>query len=159
MTLDGRVRAVIDAVRPAIDCGRFADKRVVGDDMVVEADCFTDGHDVVRVMLRWRAEGDDRFSETEMAPLGNDLWRGAFTLRTLGRYVYTVAAWLDHFESWRHELERRVDADDIRIAARVGATLIAAGPGARAAATARPSRPGLRALLAEAADESATSRN
>ena len=123
---DGRVRAVIDAVRPSIDCGRFAAKRVVGDDMVVEADCFTDGHDVVRVMLRWRAESDDRFSETEMAPLGNDLWRGAFTLRALGRYVYTVAAWVDHFESWRHELERRVDADDIRIAARIGAELIAA---------------------------------
>jgi hypothetical protein len=83
-------------------------------------------------MLRWRAEGDDRFSETEMAPLGNDLWRGAFALRTLGRYAYTVAAWVDHFESWRHELERRVDADDIRIAARVGAALIEGSGRARA---------------------------
>ncbi len=120
----GRVRAVVDAIRPSIDGGRFAAKRVVGDEMVVEADCFTDGHDVPRVMLRWRADGDERFTETEMTPLGNDVWRGAFPLRSLGRYTYTVAAWVDHFESWRHELERRVDADDIRIAARVGAGLI-----------------------------------
>ncbi|MEO8835209.1 MAG: alpha-1,4-glucan--maltose-1-phosphate maltosyltransferase [Caldimonas sp.] len=121
---DGRVRAVVDAVRPSIDGGRFAAKRVVGDEMVVEADCFTDGHDVLRVMLRWRADGDERFAETEMAPLGNDVWRGAFPLRGMGRYTYTVAAWVDHFESWRHELERRVDADDIRLAAQVGAALI-----------------------------------
>ena len=54
---DGRMRAVIDAVRPCVDGGRFAAKRVVGDDMMVEADCFTDGHDVVRAMLMWRPAG------------------------------------------------------------------------------------------------------
>ncbi|MEO8310079.1 MAG: alpha-1,4-glucan--maltose-1-phosphate maltosyltransferase [Caldimonas sp.] len=120
----GRVRAVVEAVRPSIDGGRFAAKRVIGEEMLVEADCFADGHDMLRVMLRWRADGDEHFSEAEMTPLGNDLWRGAFPLRELGRYTYTVAAWVDHFESWRHELERRVDADDIRIAARIGAGLI-----------------------------------
>jgi starch synthase (maltosyl-transferring) len=121
---DGRVRAVIDAVRPLVDGGRFAAKRVVGDEMVVEADCFTDGHDVVRVVLCWRNAGDTRFVEVEMAPLGNDVWRAAFPLATIGRYVYTVIAWVDHFESWRVELQRRVDADDIRVAAQVGAMLI-----------------------------------
>jgi starch synthase (maltosyl-transferring) len=35
-----------------------------------------------------------------------------------------VCAWVDAFESWRHELARRVDADDIRLAARSGALLI-----------------------------------
>jgi starch synthase (maltosyl-transferring) len=121
---DGRVRAVVDAVRPSVDGGRFAAKRVVGDEMVVEADCFTDGHDVVRAMLRWRADADSTFREVEMEPLPNDVWRASFPLRALGRYWYTVACWVDHFESWRHELERRVEADDIRIAARVGAGLI-----------------------------------
>ncbi|MEO8080384.1 MAG: alpha-1,4-glucan--maltose-1-phosphate maltosyltransferase [Caldimonas sp.] len=121
---DGRVRAVIDAVRPVVDGGRFAVKRVVGDALVVEADCFTDGHDTVRVMLRWRADGAAAFDEVEMAPLGNDVWEAAFTLTEVGRYGYTVVAWVDHFASWRHELERRVDADDIRIAAQVGAGLV-----------------------------------
>src|SRR5436309_7108785 len=107
---DGRVRAVIDAVRPSVDGGRFAVKRGVGDEMVVEADCFTDGHDVVRVVLGWRGVADTRFIEVEMAPQGNDVWRASFPLATIGRYVYTVTAWVDHFESWRVELQRRVDA-------------------------------------------------
>ena len=121
---EGRMRAVIDAVRPCVDGGRFAAKRVVGDDMMVEADCFTDGHDVVRAMLMWRLAGEAAFHEVEMEPLPNDVYRGSFPVRTLGRYEYTVAAWVDHFESWRHELERRVDAQDILVAARVGAALI-----------------------------------
>jgi starch synthase (maltosyl-transferring) len=121
---DGRVRAVIDAVRPSVDGGRFAIKRVVGEPVEVEAACFTDGHDVLRVVLRWRAEGQTRSNEVEMAPLGNDVWRASFVVPALGRYRYTVCAWVDHFRSWHHELERRVDADDIRLAARAGAELL-----------------------------------
>jgi starch synthase (maltosyl-transferring) len=121
---DGRVRAVIDAVRPSVDGGRFAIKRVVGEPVEVEAACFADGHDVLRVMLRWRAETEARWSEVEMAPLGNDVWRAGFVVPALGRYRYTVCAWVDHFRSWHHELERRIDADDIRLAARAGAELL-----------------------------------
>ena len=34
---DGRARAVIDAVRPAVDMGRFAVKRIAGEAVEVEA--------------------------------------------------------------------------------------------------------------------------
>ncbi len=40
------------------------------------------------------------------------------------RYRCTVIAWIDHFESWRRELERRTDPGDIRIALQMGAVLI-----------------------------------
>ena len=40
-------RAVIEGVAARVDGGRFAVKRIVGDEVVVEADCFADGHDVV----------------------------------------------------------------------------------------------------------------
>ncbi|HWP17922.1 MAG TPA: alpha-1,4-glucan--maltose-1-phosphate maltosyltransferase [Burkholderiaceae bacterium] len=120
----GRVRAVIDAVLPCVDGGRFAIKRVAGEPFHVEAHCFTDGHDVLRVMLQWRAEAEEQFHEVEMRLRYNDEWLGSFTPPTPGRYVYTVTAWVDHFESWRHELERRVDEDDVRIAALVGAQLL-----------------------------------
>ncbi|MDH4190824.1 MAG: alpha-1,4-glucan--maltose-1-phosphate maltosyltransferase, partial [Betaproteobacteria bacterium] len=121
---DGRVRAVIDAVRPSVDGGRFAVKRVTGETLVVEADCFADGHDSLRVMLRWRAEDESAWREAEMKPLGNDRWCASFVVGAPGRYFYTVTAWVDRFLTWRNEFARRRDAEDVRVAAQVGAQLI-----------------------------------
>jgi starch synthase (maltosyl-transferring) len=122
---DGRPRAVIDRVIPEIDGGRFAVKRTVGDLMVVEADVFADGHDTITCMLGFRHESDSDWTEVAMNAAPNDRWRGEFTVEKLGRYRYTVTAWVDHFLSWRNELKRRVDAADIASAALVGAKLIA----------------------------------
>ncbi|MBL0420987.1 alpha-1,4-glucan--maltose-1-phosphate maltosyltransferase [Ramlibacter sp. AW1] len=125
---DGRVRAVVDAVLPVVDGGRFAVKRVAGEPVEVTGHCFTDGHDVIRAVLRWRAEAepDSAAREIEMKPQGNDVWCASFVPPTMGRYRYTVIAWVDAFESWHHEMERRVEPEDIRIACRVGAQEIAA---------------------------------
>lgn len=123
---DGRIRAVIDAVLPNVDGGRFAVKRVAGESMTVTAHCFTDGHDILRVMLRWRKEEQAEAHEVPMKPLGNDVWSAGFTLPAVGRYRYSVTAWVDPFESWRHEMMRRIDVDDIRIASQAGAIEIAA---------------------------------
>jgi starch synthase (maltosyl-transferring) len=121
---EGRVRAVIDAVLPAVDGGRFPIKRIAGEAVGIEAHCFTDGHDRLRVVLRWRAAGANDEYEVDMRPQPNDVWLAEFTPPRAGRYRYTVAAWVDHFESWRHELERREIEADIRVAMLVGAALI-----------------------------------
>ncbi len=121
---DGRARAVIEAITPAVDGGRFAVKRLVGDRVDVEADCFADGHDMLACMLRHRRDDETQWQETPMVVLNNDRWSAAFTVPAPGRYRYTITAWVDSFLSWRHDFERRVDADDLRIAARVGADLI-----------------------------------
>ena len=123
---DGRSRAVIDAVRPVVDGGRFAVKHVAGESLRVTAHVFTDGHDAPRVMLQWWQDGDAGRHELAMKLRYNDEWLADFVPPTLGRYHYTVVAWVDAFESWRHELVRRVDSEDIRLAARVGALEIAA---------------------------------
>lgn len=119
----GQARAVVDAVLPVVDGGRFAVKRVVGEPLAVEAHVITDGHDQLRVMLQWQAEGG-ALHETEMQHLVNDVWQASFTPQAIGRGFYRVEAWVDHFHSWRHELLRRVDDEDIRIAALVGAELL-----------------------------------
>jgi starch synthase (maltosyl-transferring) len=121
---DGRVRVVIENCSPAVDGGRFAAKRVVGDRVDVEADCFADGHDAVAARVLWRREEETAWREAPMRFLGNDRWRGSFVVDALGRYRYTVTAWVDHFLSWHHDLTRRVDPEDIRIAALVGAELV-----------------------------------
>ena len=53
-------------------------------------------------------------------------------LTAVGRYRYAVTAWVDPFLSWRHDFARRVEVEDLRIAAAAGADLVAAA-GARAA--------------------------
>lgn len=121
---DGRVRAVIEGVRPEVDCGRFPIKRVVGERVVVEADAFADGHDVLACVLRYRHEAENEWHERAMKPLGNDRWRGSFPVERLGRYRYTVTAWVDPFLSWRHDFARRSEPEDLLVAARVGARLI-----------------------------------
>jgi starch synthase (maltosyl-transferring) len=120
---EGRSRAVIDALLPVVDGGRFPAKRIAGEPVRIEAHCITDGQDRLRAVLRWQAVDGAEVHELDMAPLPNDVWWCEFTPPVPGRYRYTVVAWVDHFESWRHELERRRELEDIRIALRVGAEL------------------------------------
>ena len=122
---DGRLRAVIDRVLPEVDGGRFPAKCIVGDSMIVEADVFGDGHDTLACMLGYRHENEADWREVTMTLTVNDRWRGAFPAERLGRYRYTVTAWIDHFLSWRHDFKRRVDPPDIASAALVGSKLIA----------------------------------
>jgi len=121
---DGRVRAVIDAVLPVVDGGRFPIKRIAGQAVRIEAHCFADGHDKIRAVLRWQSVDDPKTYEVDMTAQGNDVWTAEFTPPVPGRYRYTVTAWVDHFESWRSELERRDDEGDIRTALKVGAALV-----------------------------------
>jgi starch synthase (maltosyl-transferring) len=96
---EGRNRVVIEYVQPEIDDGCFPIKRVVGEDVVVEADILADGHDAIACVLRFRKEGDAEWLETLMQPLVNDRWRGIFRVTELGRYLYGIEAWVDKFET------------------------------------------------------------
>ena len=103
-------RVIIAEVEPCIDCGRWPAKCRLGDALVVEATIFADGHDVLRAAVRRRAPGKKRWIEMPMEPLGNDRWRGSFTPDRLGRWQYSIVAWIDRHASWLHELERKVQA-------------------------------------------------
>ena len=89
--------AVIENLQPLVDGGRYMVKRVVGDDLAVEADVFKDGHDVVAAALKWRKLGETLWHETPMAHVDNDRWRGVCTLYENAIYEYTVEAWTDTF--------------------------------------------------------------
>ena len=132
--VDGTRRAVIENVRPQVDAGRFPIKRIVGETVTVEADVFADGHDAVRCVLRHRHEQQTAWRETEMQALANDTFRAEFAVDELGRYRYTVLAWVDRFLSWRQEFARRADSADIVAAAIIGAALVEEAA-ARAAAS------------------------
>src|SRR5262249_47483192 len=81
---DGRRRVVIEGIVPLVDGGRWGIKRIQGDQVVVEADIFADGHEEVRAMLLLRHEPDERWTQSPLESLGNDRWRGEFTVGELG---------------------------------------------------------------------------
>ncbi|HLH02470.1 MAG TPA: alpha-1,4-glucan--maltose-1-phosphate maltosyltransferase [Bryobacteraceae bacterium] len=125
MTENGRQRVIIEGVTPEIDCGRFAAKRTVGDRVQVEADIFTDGHDAISAVLCYRREKDSNWSETPMRALVNDRWTGEFSAAELGRYRYTLRAWVDHWETWLRDLRKRIQAEsDTPLDYQIGAELI-----------------------------------
>jgi starch synthase (maltosyl-transferring) len=122
----GRNRAIIEAVTPEVDCGRYPIKRTVGEPVLVEADVFTDGHDAVSADLLFRRQGERAWQTAAMQPLVNDRWQASFTVVELGRYEYTVRAWVDHFLTWQRELAKRIEAgQDLAIPLLVGANYLA----------------------------------
>src|SRR5215212_650065 len=105
-----RKRAVIEGVKPEIDAGRFPIKRTTGEKVIVEADVFTDGHEAVSAALLYRKEESVDWNEVAMTPLVNDRWQAEFATVELGRYRYTIQAWLDPFKLWARNLAKRVEA-------------------------------------------------
>lgn len=138
----GRSRVVIERVTPQIDGGAFPIKRVAGEQVQVEADIFTDSHDALSAVLRYRSEGAPEWSEAPLAELVNDRWRGTFTVTQLGRASYCVQAWVDHFKSWARDMAKRIAANsvaplDLEIGARMIAAAQARASGPDAAALGR----------------------
>jgi starch synthase (maltosyl-transferring) len=120
-----QVRVVIEGVKPEIDYGRFPIKRIIGDTVVVEADIFADGHDVLSAVLLYRRESDSHWNEVPMDLLVNDRWRGSFVVDKMGRYKYTLTAWVDQFQSWRQGLAKKVETgQDVSVELLVGAEII-----------------------------------
>ena len=122
---------VIEDMQPLIDCGRYPIKRVMGEDLIVEADIFKDGHDVVAAVLKWRVVGKRAWRETPMTFVDNDRWRGVCTLYDQAIHEYTVEAWTDTFRSWQQELAKKFEAgiSDLRSEALEGAAIVKAAAG------------------------------
>jgi len=123
---EGRRRVQIDRIRPDVDGGRFPIKRVVGEQVNVLVDAFTDGHDRMTGVVRYRHDEDTDWQETPLLPDSNDRWRASFRVTRTGRYRYTVDAWIDEFATWCHDLSRRPPDDpDLPLAFAIGAESLA----------------------------------
>ena len=122
----GRRRVAIEAITPQVDCGRWPIKRVQGDRITVEADLFADGHEEIRGALLYRHENSPDWSQAQMELFFNDRWRATFVVREIGRYFYTVRGWVDRFQTWRHDLAKRVAAGmGIEVDLEIGAGIVA----------------------------------
>lgn len=103
---------IIEAVQPEINGGRYPIKREVGDRLDVTADIFKEGHDVLTAVLRYRRIKETSWHEATMAHVDNDRWAGYFDLEENTRYLYTIGAFTNTFESWRQEVVKKSQAGE-----------------------------------------------
>lgn len=111
-------RIVIENVTPAITPPRFPAKAEIDTPVMVEADIFMDGHDLLAARLCWRAMDSACWKHDRMEMAGHGHWRGFMYPDRIGPWEYTIMAWVDSYGSLVHALEKkqaagRVGAQDV----------------------------------------------
>jgi starch synthase (maltosyl-transferring) len=101
---------VIERISPELDGGRHPVKRVVGDQLLVTADIYADGHDLLDAAVLVRADDEPEWREAPMRPIDNDRWSGHVELLRNRWHRYAIEAWRDTWGSWLHGLQRKVEA-------------------------------------------------
>jgi starch synthase (maltosyl-transferring) len=104
-------RVIVEGVTPQVDEGRYPAKVTTGEDVVVEADVFADGHDVLAAVVLWRPRGTAKWREARMTALGNDRWRASFPAAIeFATYEFTVEGWVDRHATWKYGLDKKIAA-------------------------------------------------
>ncbi len=106
--LDGRKRVVIEEVRPRVNNGEFPVKRALGEPVTVQADIFSDGHEVIRAVVRYRV--GEQSKELEMTHRGNDLWEASFRVESARPHWFEIEAWIDTFATWHKDIGKKIRA-------------------------------------------------
>ncbi len=107
----GPERVAIADVRPSVNGGRYAVKRIAGDLLRVTADIIKEGQDQLRAEVEL-LRGDKVVAKYPMTySFDDDEWSAEVQLAVEpGAYSYRVAAWTDTYGSWVEELTRKVEA-------------------------------------------------
>jgi starch synthase (maltosyl-transferring) len=102
-------RVIIENVLPQLDNGAFFIKRIVGQSVTVSADVLSDGHDVMRAVVKFKHEKDKKWSENTMYSWDSDFFSGSFTVEKQGYYQYFVEAWIDYALNWQYGIGRKIN--------------------------------------------------
>ncbi|HMR58620.1 MAG TPA: DUF3416 domain-containing protein, partial [Cyclobacteriaceae bacterium] len=87
-------------VQPQVDGGLYPAKRTEGERVDVTSAIFGDGHDHIRGEVLYKKQNDTQWTSVELTPTYNDEWQASFYVPEKGYYVFTIQAWIDHFETW-----------------------------------------------------------
>jgi len=102
-------RVVVADVRPSTPDRVSAAKATEGRAVVVSADVFADGHDVVAGRVRWRPRGGE-WAVVPMTALGNDRYAATIAPVRMGAHEFVIDGWVDPHATWRHRVEAKLAA-------------------------------------------------
>jgi starch synthase (maltosyl-transferring) len=108
--MTGRI-PILD-VSPAIGCGRYPTRAVVGERIPIAATVFREGHDAVSANVAWRAPDGARRPFVRMTPgePWTDRWFAEVVPDEPGRWTFTIEAWGDPYATWKHTVEVKIEA-------------------------------------------------
>lgn len=122
---NGQSRVIIENVQPQVEGGLYPAKRTVGEWVTVTADIFGDGHDHIRGQVLYRKKTDKKWTIIELTASYNDQWHASFKVNEKGTYVFTVRAWIDHFETWYDGFKKKANAKvDVHVELMEGALML-----------------------------------
>ncbi len=105
-------RIAIDDVTPAVSCGRYPSKAVVGEHIPICATVWREGHDAVGATVVWRGPGNGSGSQARMqpGPPGLDQFTATVVADQVGWWNFRVDGWADPWETWRHAIKVKIGA-------------------------------------------------
>jgi starch synthase (maltosyl-transferring) len=132
-TADGKTslafpsHVVIEQVQPQVDGGAFPTKKVVGEPVTVTASIHCDGHNHISAQILFKKQNATQWSIERMniTEPGLDQWAGQFIIEELEPYEFTIEAWIDNFDNWKHDTQKKLTAgQDIALDLSEGAGLL-----------------------------------
>lgn len=103
-------RVVIDRLRPEVDGGRYPAKRFIDQPIEISAIILVDGHDHLKGRLLYRHETEGAYRSVNLSARVNDEWVARFQPDKLGRYLVSVEAAIDRFDTWKSDILKKLTA-------------------------------------------------
>lgn len=103
-------RIAIEDITPKVESGQFPVRRIVGENLVIEADIIADGHDKLAAEIIFRPVTETTWQTQPMQLRSNDRWYAEISLPRVGRYVYAIRTWKDFYATFIDEITKKHNA-------------------------------------------------
>ncbi len=105
-------RIPVQSVRPLVDEGTRPAKSVAGEEFVVAAQVFREGHDAVNATaVLTDPDGVDHHFPMQVDNAGLSWWSATVAAGRPGWWTYRVEGWSDPYATWEHDATIKVEAD------------------------------------------------
>jgi len=105
-------RIPVQSVRPLVDGGTRPAKSVEGEEFIVAAQVFREGHDAVgATAVLTDPEGRDHPFPMQVDNPGLSWWSATVVAERPGWWTYRVEGWSDPYATWVHDATIKVEAD------------------------------------------------